>query len=114
MKMLQLVAFTLLIALFGIGHADVINKPISVNALAPALVAPVAPEWISNIANEQAEWAEYKVFGVNYTFKRYHINVTIHINASVKVAQSRYLFTAFMTEIFGKKIFKFFFITGTL
>lgn len=59
MKMLQFVA---LIGLFGIGQADVINKPISINALAPAISAPAAAELIFNLANEQSEWAEYKVF----------------------------------------------------
>lgn len=53
MKMLQLVV---LIALFAICHADVPNKPITVNALAPNSALSDA-----NPANELSEWGEYKV-----------------------------------------------------
>lgn len=62
-KMLQIVV---LIALLGIGHAEVTNnKPISVNALAPAIAPIIAAESNANPANELSEWAEFKVFYIH-------------------------------------------------
>lgn len=57
MKMLQLVAW---IALIAVCHAEVPNKPITVNAVAPVAAPPNAGPLDENAANELAEWGEYK------------------------------------------------------
>lgn len=62
----KILQFVVLIALLGIGHAEVANRPISVNAIAPALAPVVAAEVNANSATEFLEWAEYKVFKLTY------------------------------------------------